>query len=110
MSGEFVICINLVLPKPHRDSGARVIVHGEALINVDTMSYHQYKTVAMSAVMASNARLADSYECMLVEGVNSTADINLHDRDIANIGFIEEADCNVILSAGIDKGGVFVSW
>ena len=44
---------------------------------------------------------------MLVEGAGSPAEINLRDRDIANMGFAEAADVPVILVADIDRGGVF---
>ena len=44
---------------------------------------------------------------MLVEGAGSPAEINLRDRDIANMGFAETADVPVILVADIDRGGVF---
>ena len=44
---------------------------------------------------------------MLVEGAGSPAEINLRDRDIANMGFAEAADVPVVLVADIDRGGVF---
>ncbi len=44
---------------------------------------------------------------ILVEGAGSPAEINLRDRDIANMGFAEKVDCPVIIIADIDKGGVF---
>jgi adenosylcobyric acid synthase len=43
----------------------------------------------------------------MVEGAGSPAEINLRDRDIANMGFAEAVDCPVILVADIDRGGVF---
>jgi adenosylcobyric acid synthase len=44
---------------------------------------------------------------MIVEGAGSPAEINLRDRDIANMGFAEAVDCPVVLVADIDRGGVF---
>ncbi len=44
---------------------------------------------------------------IVVEGAGSPAEINLRDRDIANMGFAEAVDCPVIIVADIDKGGVF---
>lgn len=99
--------MNPILLKPHSDTGAQVIVQGQVLGNMDAQSYHQYKSIAMDAVMSSYRQLAEHYTCVLVEGAGSPAEINLRDRDIANMGFAEAADCNVILIADIDKGGVF---
>ena len=101
------IDMNPILLKPNSDTGAQVIVHGKAIANMEAAAYHRYKTLAMSAVMDSWRRLADRYGVVLVEGAGSPAEINLRDRDIANMGFAEAADCPVILVADIDKGGVF---
>jgi adenosylcobyric acid synthase len=43
----------------------------------------------------------------MVEGAESSAEINLREGDIANIGFAETVDCPVIIVADIDKGDVF---
>jgi adenosylcobyric acid synthase len=99
--------MNPVLLKPNTDTGAQVIVHGRALKDMDARSYHSYKTVAMDAVMESHRRLAARYEKIVVEGAGSPAEINLRDKDIANMGFAEAVDCPVILIADIDRGGVF---
>lgn len=101
------IDMNPILLKPNSDTGAQVIVHGKAIANMEATSYHQYKTIAMTAVLDSWKRLAEQYSVVLVEGAGSPAEINLRDRDIANMGFAEAADCPVILIADIDKGGVF---
>ncbi len=98
---------NPVLLKPCTDIGAQVIVHGRPVANLTARHYHDYKPIAMRAVMASWERLMERYDCVLVEGAGSPAEINLRDRDIANMGFAEAADVPVILVADIDRGGVF---
>lgn len=99
--------MNPVLLKPNSDTGAQVIVHGRALANFDAVDYHALKPKLLEAVLASHRRLAESYDCVVVEGAGSPAEINLRDHDIANMGFAEAADCPVILVADIDRGGVF---
>jgi len=98
---------NPVLLKPNSDTGAQVIVHGHPIGNMDAVGYHAYKRVAMDAVLASHARLAAAYDAIVVEGAGSPAEINLRDRDIANMGYAEAVDCPVLLVADIDRGGVF---
>ena len=98
---------NPVLLKPTTDRRAQVIVHGHAIDTLDARDYHAYKTVAMGAVMESWQRLTAEFDWVIVEGAGSPAEINLRDRDIANMGFAEAADVPVILIADIDRGGVF---
>jgi adenosylcobyric acid synthase len=99
--------MNPVLLKPSSDTGAQVIIHGKVRAEMNARDYHQYKTVAMAAVLESHRRLAAQYEAVIVEGAGSPAEINLRERDIANMGFAEAVDCPVILVADIDRGGVF---
>lgn len=98
---------NPILLKPNSDTGAQVIVHGRSIGSMSAVGYHQYKRVAMDAVLASHARLVAQYDALVVEGAGSPAEINLRDRDIANMGYAEAVDCPVILIADIDRGGVF---
>lgn len=99
--------MNPVLLKPSSDIGAQVIIHGRARMDLDARAYHDYKPRAMAAVLESHARLKQAYDVVLVEGAGSPAEVNLRDRDIANMGFAERVDCPVVLVADIDRGGVF---
>jgi adenosylcobyric acid synthase len=99
--------MNPVLLKPSCDTDAQIIIHGKVHSDMNARDYHTYKTVAMQAVLSSYRRLIAEYESIIVEGAGSPAEINLRDRDIANMGFAEEVDCPVILVADIDRGGVF---
>jgi addiction module HigA family antidote len=98
---------NPVLLKPSSDIGAQIIIHGKARLDMDARAYHEYKPKAFAAVLESFARLTAQFDAVVVEGAGSPAEINLRDRDIANMGFAEEVDCPVILVADIDRGGVF---
>jgi adenosylcobyric acid synthase len=99
--------MNPILLKPNTDTGAQVIVHGQAIGNLEALDYHHYKAQARGAVLEAYRRLADRFEALVIEGAGSPAEINLRDNDIANMGFAEAADCPVILIADIDRGGVF---
>ena len=99
--------MNPVLLKPNTDIGAQVIIQGRVLGNMDARRYHDYKPIAMQAVLDSYQRLCAAYDVVLVEGAGSPAEINLRDKDIANMGFAEAVDCPVWLVSDIDRGGVF---
>jgi adenosylcobyric acid synthase len=99
--------MNPVLLKPNSDTAAQVIIQGKALQDMDAVGFHDYKTIAMAAVLESHQRLCRQYNAIIVEGAGSPAEINLRDGDIANMGFAEAVDCPVILAADIDRGGVF---
>ncbi len=99
--------MNPILLKPNTDTGAQVIIQGKAIGNMNAVGYHEYKSIAKDAALASYDRLATQYQAVLIEGAGSPAEINLRARDIANMGFAESVDCPVIIIADIDKGGVF---
>lgn len=99
--------MNPVLLKPNSDIGAQVIIHGKAIGDMKAAKFHDYKKVAMTAVLDSHKRLTDQYQLIVVEGAGSPAEINLRENDIANMGFAETVDCPVIIVADIDRGGVF---
>jgi adenosylcobyric acid synthase len=99
--------MNPVLLKPNSDTGCQVILQGRLASNLEASGYHAYKPTAMRAVLDSWQRFAAQYECLIVEGAGSPAEINLRQGDIANMGFAEAVDCPVLLVADIDRGGVF---
>ena len=99
--------MNPVLLKPSSNTGAQVVIHGKVCADMQARDYHDYKTIAMQAVLASYGRLSERYQTIVVEGAGSPAEVNLRDRDIANMGFAEAVDCPVILVADIDRGGIF---
>ncbi len=100
------IDFNPVLLKPNTDKRAQVIIHGKAVSDLDARAYHDYKATAMAAVLESWQRLTAEFDCVIVEGAGSPAEVNLRERDIANMGFAEAVDIPVIIVGDIDRGGV----
>lgn len=101
------VAMNPVLIKPNSDIGAQIIVNGKALTNMQAEQYHNYKPELLALVVDAHRQLYEAFEVVVVEGAGSPAEINLRDRDIANMGFAEAIDCPVIIVADIDRGGVF---
>jgi adenosylcobyric acid synthase len=99
--------MNPVLLKPSSDTGAQIIIHGRVRSDMDARAYHQYKPIAFEAVRESFERLRAAHDLVLVEGAGSPAEVNLRDRDIANMGFALPYRVPVLLVADIDRGGVF---
>ncbi|MCG8443445.1 MAG: cobyric acid synthase [Caulobacterales bacterium] len=100
---------NPVLLKPQTDRAAQLVVQGRARGAVEAGAYMGARDRLLGAVMESFQRLAAAYDLVLAEGAGSPAEINLRDRDIANMGFARAAGAPVCLIGDIDKGGVIAS-
>lgn len=99
--------MNPVLLKPNSETGSQIIIQGRAIGNMNAREYHHYKATAKQAVLESYRRLQQQFQCVIIEGAGSPAEINLRHHDIANMGFAEAVDCPVIIVADIHPGGVF---
>ncbi len=100
---------NPVLLKPQSDRTSQVVVHGKAIDVLEAADYMAKRNQLLGAVLESFNRLAADYDFILVEGAGSPAEINLRDRDIANMGFARAAGVPVLLVGDIEKGGVIAS-
>jgi adenosylcobyric acid synthase len=101
--------MNPVLLKPQTDRTAQVVVQGKALSAMEAADYMASRDQLMGAVIESFQRLVAANDLVIVEGAGSPAEINLRDRDIANMGFARRAGVPVLLIGDIDKGGVIAS-
>ncbi|EPZ53617.1 cobyric acid synthase CobQ [[Clostridium] sordellii ATCC 9714] len=101
--------MNPILLKPAGKNRCQVIVKGKVLNTISSSVYHEYKNELAKMLRDIYADLSNEYEIIVLEGAGSCAEINLKDRDIANMGMAEIADAPVVLVADIDRGGVFAS-
>ncbi|OTA41195.1 MAG: hypothetical protein A6D92_09025 [Symbiobacterium thermophilum] len=102
--------MNPVLLLPRSEVGSEVIVNGRSL---GEMGWRQYTAepyaIALQAVREAIARLSAEFEVIVAEGAGSPVEVNLRDRDLANMKTAELLDADVLLVADIDRGGVFAS-
>ncbi len=102
--------MNPVLLKPKEDFTSQVIVHGRPVGNMNFNEYQvDFRGTALEAIKESLEYLKSRYDLIVIEGAGSPAEINMRDRDLANMEIAHLADADVILVADIDRGGVFAS-
>ncbi len=105
---EASIHMNPVLLKPKGEFISQVIVQGKAVGDMDFRDYQtNYREKALKAIAESLNILKEENDLIFIEGAGSPAEINLRDKDIANMKIAEMADAPVLLIADIYKGGVF---
>jgi len=100
---------NPVLLKPETDRVSQVVVHGRAYSTMDAAQFIDSRDTLLPPVMESFERLANTNDLIIIEGAGSPAEINLRQRDIANMGFARRAGVPVCLVGDIERGGVIAS-
>ncbi|HUK10160.1 MAG TPA: cobyric acid synthase [Stellaceae bacterium] len=98
--------MNPVLLKPQSERGAQVVVQGRMIGASSARDYQRLRRELLPRVIESFTIVASGADLVLVEGAGSTAEVNLRDGDIANMGFAEAADLPVVLIGDIERGGV----
>ena len=101
--------MNPILLKPSGKNRCQVIVNGKVLDTVSSSVYHDYKEKLAIMLKDTYKELSEEFDVIVLEGAGSCAEINLKDRDIANMGMAKISDSPVVLVADIDRGGVFAS-
>ena len=103
------IRMNPVLLKPTSDSGSQVIVHGEAVGDMNAREYYAMKGSLRPVISQAYASLAAENDLIVIEGAGSPAEINLREDDLVNMGMAAMAQSPVLLAGDIDRGGVFAA-
>ena len=101
--------MNPILLKPEADSRCQVIVRGKVARTITAVNYYRYTPSLLKVVASSLERLRSTYDIVVIEGAGSPAEVNLRDREIANMRVARLASAPVLLVGDIDRGGVFAS-
>ena len=102
--------VNPVLLKPRGDGESQLVVEGQAVGHFAAGDYYdEHWEMARKAAEDSFRRLASDHEVIIAEGAGSIAEINLHERDLANVETARFAEADILLVADIEHGGVFAS-
>ena len=101
--------MNPVLLKPQADMTSQLVVHGRVRGTLGSANFRERRRSLLPDVLESWRRLSARCDIVVVEGAGSPAEINLRDRDIANMGFARAANVPVVLAGDIDRGGVIAS-
>ena len=101
--------MNPILLKPKGDRTSQVIVLGRPLADKSAEEYYRDIESLKGVVDASLTTLAKEYDYIVVEGAGGAAEINLFDRDLANIYVARRLKAPIVLVGDIERGGVFAS-
>ena len=100
--------MNPVLLKPQGNTTSQVIIKGRPVGQTTATHYHEtYFESGWQAVQESLARLGQDFDLLICEGDGNPAEINIKQRDLANMRIATALKAPTILVADIDRGGAF---
>ena len=100
--------MNPILLKPGGGGRMQVVLNGKPCSDV-TEGRPMDIAKATSEACKAYDRLRERFDAVVCEGSGSPAEINLRDRDIANIGMMRERNIPAVLVGDIERGGVFAA-
>ena len=101
--------MNPILLKPTGALGSQVVLNGRPWKNLKAGEYYEHFDFLLDHVLNAYARLAASYDYVVIEGAGSVTELNLKHRDLVNLGLARRLNAPSLLVADIDRGGVFAS-
>lgn len=101
--------MNPILLKPLGEQRSRLFVMGHPLADLSWGPYRERHDENMAVIDSALSGLLAAYDVVVMEGAGSPAEVNLMDRDVANMAVADLADAPVILVVDIERGGAFAS-
>ncbi len=103
------VYMNPVLLKSGGASKAHVIINGKSVATKSVQEYYRDIANLKPIVKEAFQRLAKEYRCIVTEGAGSPVELNLMQKDLANIYVAQEFKTKILLVADIERGGIFAS-
>lgn len=100
--------MNPVLVKPSGPGECQLILSGQPAGRLQAGETGP-REAAIAAIRSAWAAIEAEHDLVVLEGAGSPAEINLLDRDLANMWMAREADAPVLVVGDIDRGGVFAA-
>lgn len=101
--------MNPILLKPKGNTVSQAIVEGKPFGDYDVVSYYNdfVPGPGVEIVKRNVDFLKNRFDLVIMEGAGSPAEINIYDKDIANMRAAEIADADCILVVNVEWGGSF---
>jgi adenosylcobyric acid synthase len=99
--------MNPVLLKPKGEGVSQVVLLGKPYRDLPIREYYRETEFLLGEVLSAYRRLAGRYGQVVVEGAGGAAEMNLYDRDIANILLARALQIPILLIGDIERGGIF---
>jgi adenosylcobyric acid synthase len=103
------VAMNPVLLKPTSERTSQVVVLGRVVAERDAAAHLGSVAELRPVVHDVLADLRGRFDVVIAEGAGGAAEINLLDRDLANLPLAAAAGLPAIVVGDIDRGGVFAS-
>ncbi|WP_050181807.1 cobyric acid synthase [Domibacillus robiginosus] len=102
--------MNPLLLKPSGNGASEIVLFGERLEVMSGMAYRKsYYKQAIAAIQTGLKEVEKLGDTLVIEGAGSPVEMNLKKREVVNMKTAELADVPVVLTADIDRGGLFAS-
>ncbi len=99
--------MNPILLKPSGEQTSQIILQGKVVGQLKAGDFLTHRHPFLKIALEAYHDLARRFELIVIEGAGSLAEVNLRQRDIANLGLARELKAPVVMIADIDRGGVF---
>ena len=101
--------MNPILLKPKGNFRSQLVVLGEAVKDISIKEYYSELDWLKKIVEESYKSLKEEFDVVVIEGAGGFAEINLFEKDLANIFTARIAKPKIIVAADIERGGAFAS-